>query len=185
VDVLSLLKQDHRQVSAMIDSIQKCDPGDERLVELGRQISQALTIHAELEEKLFYPELRDRAGDDEERVDVFEAFTEHDVVKHLISLLNSARRNDERFKAELQVLGESVKHHVAEEESTIFSIAREVLDESELEELGEKMSAAKQRLMRSSSHASTNGKRKSPAKKTTRKANGKNAARRKTAAKRR
>jgi hemerythrin superfamily protein len=185
VDVLSLLKEDHRQVGGMIDAMQKCDPGDQRLVELGRQISQALTVHAEIEEKFFYPELRDRAEEDEERVDVFEAFTEHDVVKHLISLLKSARRNDERFKAELQVLGESVKHHVKEEESRIFSIARELLDESELEELGEKMGAAKKRLMASVAAGRTNGRRKAPAKKTTRETAGKNNSRKTSVAKRR
>lgn len=147
MNVLDLLKQDHQTVARLIDEVQQCEPGDDRLDDLAQQISQALTVHAALEESLFYPELRDRAEDDEERVDVFEAFTEHDVVKHLISLLKGRRKDEALFKAELQVLGESVKHHVREEESTIFALAREVMDDEELEEIGANAQAEKERLM--------------------------------------
>ena len=166
MDVLALLKQDHKMVANLIDQVQECEPGDERLRELGEEMAQALTVHAAIEEKFFYPELRDRAEEDEERVDVFEAFTEHDVVKHLIGLLKSSRRNDEQFKAELQVLGENVKHHVKEEESTIFSLAREVLEPEELEQLGEEMETAKQRMMRGA--AKSNGRKKKATSTTTR-----------------
>jgi hemerythrin superfamily protein len=167
VDVLSLLKQDHRTVSALLDEAVKCEPGDERLEELAEQIESALTVHAAIEEKYFYPELRERAQDNEDTVDVFEAYTEHDLVKRLIALLQSGRQPDEQFKAEVQVLGENVKHHVKEEESTIFKIAREVLEDDELEELGETMAAAKERMMskqRSGSRANGAAKRNGAAK---------------------
>jgi len=147
VNVLDLLKQDHQTVARLIDEVQRCEPDDDKLRDLAQQMSEALTVHAALEESLFYPELRDRAEDAEELVDVFEAFTEHDVVKHLISLLKGRQRNGALFKAELQVLGENVKHHVREEESTIFSLARELLAEEELEEIGERAEAEKARLM--------------------------------------
>jgi hemerythrin-like domain-containing protein len=163
MDILSVLKEEHRTVSTMLDEIEECEPGDERLEELAHAVEQALTAHATLEERLFYPELRDRAEEGEERVDVFEAYTEHDVVKHLLALLNSGRKRDEEFKAELQVLGESVRHHVKEEESTIFSLARELLDDDELEAIGEEWQRDKQRLMRG---VSSNGRRKSSRKKS-------------------
>jgi hemerythrin superfamily protein len=170
VDVLDLLKQDHQKVSALIQEVQDAEPDDERVRELAEQISQELTVHSALEEALFYPLLRDRAEEAEERVDVFEAFTEHDVVKHLISLLEGGRRtNDEVFKAELQVLGENVKHHVREEESTIFSLARELLDDEEREELAERVQAEKERLMspgRSRGRKKTAAAKKSGARKT-------------------
>ncbi|MBV8724451.1 MAG: hemerythrin domain-containing protein [Candidatus Eremiobacteraeota bacterium] len=156
MDILSVLKQEHRAVAGLIDQVQQCESDDPQLDELGKEIEQALTVHAELEEKLFYPELRDRAEESDERVDVFEAYTEHEVVKHLIALLKSGRKRDELFKAELQVLGESVKHHVKEEESTIFALARELLSRDELDELGERFEAGKARLM---SRASANGRR--------------------------
>jgi hemerythrin superfamily protein len=163
MDILSVLKEEHRTVSAMLDEACDCEPDDERIDELAATIERELTAHAALEERLFYPELRDRAEESEERVDVFEAYTEHEVVKHLIALLKSGRKRDELFKAELQVLGESVKHHVKEEESTIFGLARELLDRDELNEIGERWQAAKARL---TSRASSNGRRGGARKKT-------------------
>lgn len=147
MDVLALLKEDHKAVGALLDEAQGCEPDDDRIHDLATEIERALTVHATLEEKFFYPELRKRAEETEDTVDVFEAYTEHDVLKHLIALLQSGRQADEKFKAELQVLGENVKHHVKEEESTIFSLARQLMDRDELDELGAKMEKAKQRLM--------------------------------------
>lgn len=167
MDILSVLKEEHRTVSAMLDEVQDCEPSDERMDELAHAIEQELTVHATLEERLFYPELRDRAEETDERVDVFEAYTEHEVVKHLIAMLKSGRQRDELFKAELLVLGESVKHHVAEEESTIFALAKELLDPEELDDIGQRWQTAKNRLM---SRASSNGRR--PRKKTSSAARG-------------
>jgi hemerythrin superfamily protein len=145
-DVLSLLHHDHEIVGAMIDEIPDCEPGDQRLHELARSMADALTVHAKIEEDIFYPELRDRSEDEEQLTDVFEAYTEHDVIKHLLALLKSEKGPDEKFKAELQVLGESVKHHVKEEESTIFKLARKFMSREELDECGEEMSREKTRL---------------------------------------
>lgn len=148
VDVLTLLHSDHETVGGLIDEVQDCEPGDRRLQELGRSIAAALTVHAKIEEDFFYPELRDRSSKGEPLTDVFEAYTEHDVIKHLVALVKSDRARDERFKAELQVLGEQVKHHVKEEESTIFKLARKLLSRDELVSLGANMSQEKERLQR-------------------------------------
>ena len=147
MDVLTLLKKDHKDVGKLLDDALQCDPGDDKLYDLASRIEKALTVHATIEEKFFYPLLRQRAEEQEDTVDVFEAYTEHDLLKRLISLLQSGRQPDEQFKAEVQVLGESVKHHVKEEESTIFSLAQKYMDKSELDEMGEKMEKTKRRLM--------------------------------------
>jgi hemerythrin superfamily protein len=179
MDVLTLLKNDHKAVGAMLDQALKLEPEDDHLHDLASQIEEALTVHATIEEKYFYPILRKRAEDSEETVDVFEAYTEHDLIKRLISLLQSGRKPDEQFKAEVQVLSENVKHHVKEEESTVFSLARKLMQSDELEELGQKMDRAKQRLLRYEEV--------SPRKKTARKATAarKTTAKKKTTAKRR
>lgn len=162
MDILSIIKQEHRAVSAMLDEIKDCEPEDARIDELATTIEQELSTHLTIEERLFYSQLRDRAEDDHERVEMFEAYTEHEVAKHLMELLKSGRKRDEQFKAELLVLGESVKHHVQEEESKVFSIARELMDKDELDDLGEKWQKAKQRV---ASRASSNGSRGSTRKK--------------------
>jgi hemerythrin-like domain-containing protein len=146
MSILEVIKREHRDVTAMFDEAQKLDPDDARLADLAKRIEHALSTHVEIEERLFYAQLRKRAEEQEQRVDVFEAYTEHEVASHLIALLKSRRKRDERFKAELQVLGESVKHHVQEEESTIFSLAKKLLTQTELDDLGAKWERARQQL---------------------------------------
>ena len=145
MDILEVIRGEHRDVAAKLAEAGRCDPGDARLAELAKEISTALVTHTKIEERLLYSKLRERSKDEDERVDVYEAYTEHDVVAHLIALLKSGRKPDDKFKAEMQVLGESVKHHVEEEESKVFRIARELLDQSERDVLGEQWARARKR----------------------------------------
>jgi hemerythrin-like domain-containing protein len=145
VDILEVIKGEHRDVEAMLDEADACNPGEAKLTELAKKIEHALSTHVKIEERLFYSKLRERAKNGEERVDVYEAYTEHDVAGHILDLLRSGRKPDEKFKAELQVLGESVKHHVQEEESKVFGIAREVIDQEERDALGEQWAKARKR----------------------------------------
>ncbi len=170
MNVLTLLKNDHKIVGALLDRAVACEPGEDQLDSLAEEIEEALTVHAAIEEKYFYPRLRDRSEESEDTVDVFEAYTEHELIKKLIALLKSGRQADEQCKAEVQVLAENVKHHVQEEESTIFGLARELLDDDELEDLGEEMAAEKQRMLGRAAEKRSSAKRssgkKSSAKKT-------------------
>lgn len=164
MDILDVIKKEHQEVAALIDQVEKYEPGDKQLTDLARKMAKALTTHVKIEEKLFYSRLRDRAEDDEELVDMYEAYTEHDVASHLIALLKAKRTPDAEFKAELQVLGESVKHHVKEEESTVFGMARKLMDKSERDELGSKWVETKER----SASRGTAPRKAAPAKKPTR-----------------
>jgi hemerythrin superfamily protein len=145
MNVLDIIKREHREVSALFDEAKKCDPGDKRIHDLAREIEAKLSTHLSVEERLFYAQLRDRAEESDERVEMFEAYTEHAAARSLMEMLKSGRKPDEKFKAELQVLGENVAHHVKEEESTVFGIAREYLEPEELEEIGEAWEKAKAR----------------------------------------
>jgi len=151
MDVLSIIKKEHREVGSLIDEADKCQPGDDRLVELAREIESKLSLHLAIEERLFYAKLRSRSEQEEQQVDVFEAYTEHEVAKRLIEMLRPRRKGDARFKAELQVLGESVKHHVEEEESKVFGVARKLLNKDELDAIGASWEKAKQRAPAGSS----------------------------------
>ncbi len=146
MNILDVIKGEHREVAAMLDRADKCDPGDKQLIDLARKIETALSTHVKIEERLFYSRLRQGAEEEDQLVDVYEAYTEHDVADHIVQLLKSGRKPDEKFKAELQVLGESIRHHVNEEESTIFAMARKLLSQAEQSELGIKWTKARQRL---------------------------------------
>lgn len=92
MDVLSVIKQEHRGVSALFTEVTTCEPGDERINELANEIERQLTTHLSTEERLFYGPLRKRAEEQEEEIDMFEAYTEHEVARHLVWMLRWGER---------------------------------------------------------------------------------------------
>ncbi|MGJ0532316.1 hemerythrin domain-containing protein [Methylocystis sp.] len=111
--------------------------------ELARKICAALTVHAKIEEEIFYPALR-KSIDDDELLD--EAEVEHASAKQLIAEIRSMSPKDHLFDAKVKVLGEYVMHHVQEEEQEMFPEARK--SEVDLDALGIKLSKRKAELMK-------------------------------------
>jgi len=98
------------------------------------QIIAELSVHASIEELVFYPAVRREVeGADD---DVLEALEEHHVAKWLLSELDGMDPKHERFDAKVKVLIESVKHHIEEEESALFPEVRQALGRTQLQELG-------------------------------------------------
>ncbi|MDP9018870.1 MAG: hemerythrin domain-containing protein [Candidatus Eremiobacteraeota bacterium] len=149
MDAISLLKADHKAVGDLFNEIDALS--DTAHVERGRlcaKINQELSVHAEIEEKIFYPAFQAKTKKDTEPGDeIREAYEEHANVKAMLAKLSALDPAEDTFNAKLQVLGELVKHHVKEEETELFKQARELLDESELKALGEKMSTMKDELL--------------------------------------
>ena len=105
-------------------------------------------MHAEIEEKIFYPAFEAKTKKNTEPGDeIREAYEEHANVKEMLAKLLALQPQDDTFNAKLQVLSELVKHHIHEEETEMFTQARELLDESELKALGERMSSLKEKLL--------------------------------------
>jgi hemerythrin-like domain-containing protein len=100
-------------------------------------------VHAQVEEELFYPWLRENL-DEEDMEMVEEATVEHASAKDLIAQLEGATAIDETYDAKVKVLGEYIKHHVQEEENEIFPEVRD--EHEELDELGQEMAARKGEL---------------------------------------
>ena len=143
-DALELIRSDHREVDALFaQALDDGAPAAQRRRAIGK-IVEALTVHAEMEEALFYPALR-KAGGADERDSVLEAAEEHGVVKDLIAKIEASAGRDETLKAKVTVLKELVHHHVQEEEGTIFDEARRALGKDRLEKLGAEMQRYKER----------------------------------------
>jgi hemerythrin superfamily protein len=144
---LDLLKADHKQVNDLLAEFEEAH-GAGKKRKLASEICNALTIHAQVEEELFYPEVKAALKDKEL---VPEATVEHGVIKDLIAQLEGEGEdaNSEMFDARVKVLGEYVKHHVKEEEKEIFPKLKE--SSLDLVELGERM-AARFEDLRSAKH---------------------------------
>ena len=142
-NAVEVLKQDHDEVEKLFDQYE--DAKDESNAELKVQIvaavCKALTVHAQIEEELFYPAMR-REEDAVALVD--EAAVEHQTLKSLVAELDSAAPDDELYDAKVKVLSEYVKHHVKEEEGELFPIAKKA--EIDLEALGRKLMARKEEI---------------------------------------
>jgi hemerythrin-like domain-containing protein len=58
--------------------------------------------------------------------------------------LDGMEPTDERFGPKAKVMAENIEHHIQEEEGEMFSKARQVFDDDELEALGERMALRKE-----------------------------------------
>jgi hemerythrin superfamily protein len=138
---LTLLKTDHRKVETLFMSFENTDSKAKKNT-IAKQIITELSMHAAMEEQVFYPLVRRALGQDDEET-IFEALEEHHVVKWILSELEHMSTDDERFEAKMYVLHENVAHHVKEEEEEIFTKVRKALSTKQLNELGVAMEAAK------------------------------------------
>jgi hemerythrin superfamily protein len=120
IDAIEMLKTDHKQVKALFkefEEIHQDEENDGRKSEIVKQICAALTIHAQIEEEIFYPAVRD-VIDDDDLMD--EAEVEHAEAKALITQLEAMDTEDDYYDAKVTVLGEQVDHHITEEEKEMF-----------------------------------------------------------------
>lgn len=140
-DAISLLKRDHKEVQGWFDEYDRTED-DARKQELADQICLALTVHAQIEEEIFYPAAYD-ALDDDDLLD--EAEIEHASAKTLIAEIKGSKVGDPLFDARVTVLGEYVKHHVEEEEKEIFPECR--ASDMDLKALGEQLAQRRDALM--------------------------------------
>jgi hemerythrin superfamily protein len=152
--VLDMLREDHRKVEALFDEFESARDArtKQRIVDTALQ---ELEAHAKVEESLVYPAIRKELEDEEDLMD--EALEEHHIVHVLIRELKRMKPSDERYDAKFTVLGESVKHHVKEEESEMFPKAEDV--EIDWERLEEQVRRRKEQLRSRPSGSSSNGRR--------------------------
>ena len=142
LDAIALLKQDHRTVEDLFAQFEKAG-GDGRKQKLAEQICLELSVHAKIEEEIFYPACDGKVDEDLLK----EGDVEHDGAKLLIAEILACEPNDEFYDAKVTVLQEQIEHHVQEEEKRmegLFSQARKAgLD---MDALGEQLAARKTEL---------------------------------------
>lgn len=140
---IEIIKRDHRKVEALFKEYE--DLGD-RAFETKRQVVEKIThelrLHAEMEEKIFYPKAMEAFVKEDDKM-VEEAFVEHDVAKRLLEELSVTHPEDPQFDARVKVLNENIAHHVKEEEEELLPKAEKVMSEEALNQIGTEMQAFK------------------------------------------
>ena len=140
-DAVALLKQDHREAEGFFESFEKAKDSKTK-ASLAARICQALTVHMQIEEELFYPATRKATGDDDL---LDEAVVEHAGAKQLIAEIEAMKVGDDLYDAKIKVLGEQIEHHVEEEEKELFPEVKK--SDLDLGALGGRMASRKGELM--------------------------------------
>ncbi len=140
-DAIALLRADHTKVSELFEQFEK-SRASRRKAELAAKICTELTVHAQIEEEIFYPAF---AAATKDKSLVPEATVEHQSMKDLIAQIESSSPDSPLYDAKVAVLGEYVKHHVREEQNEIFPKARK--SKLDLKELGGQLRDRKAEIM--------------------------------------
>jgi iron-sulfur cluster repair protein YtfE (RIC family) len=145
MDVFEMLKQDHRKVDGLFKQLEPTGDASTRQ-QLFTQLKQELDLHAQVEETILYPALKQspKTQDITE-----EAYEEHAEVKQLLAQMQQTPPSDARFDELLAELRDGVEHHVEEEESEMFVKAREALSAQQIEEITRRVQEAKQQAPKS------------------------------------
>ncbi|MGH7873155.1 MAG: hemerythrin domain-containing protein [Candidatus Binatia bacterium] len=139
MNALELLTMDHKKVKELFKKAEGSNGKQQK--ELFEQIKMELETHTRIEETVFYPAV---AENDELKDMVLESLEEHKQVKTLLREMENLTDDSEKFEPKLKVLMENVEHHAEEEEEgEMFPKLRKLMDEDELQQLGQKLEAAK------------------------------------------
>ena len=142
-DAISMLTAEHREVAAMFKQYQEL--GERAYVskkKLADRICTALSLHATVEEEIFYPALRAASKEAADLLD--EAEVEHASAKDLIAQIEEMDPEDDLYDAKVKVLGEQIEHHVKEEEGEMFPKAKKT--GMDMVALGDEMAMRKDEL---------------------------------------
>lgn len=140
-DAIKLLRADHKLVAGLFADYEKTRTAEKKK-QLVSEICTELTLHAQVEEEIFYPAVK-LALNDKELIP--EATVEHATLKALIAQVKGVEPDGEMFDAKIKVMSEYVKHHVKEEQNEIFPKAKAT--KLDMVQLGARMSERKAKLL--------------------------------------
>ena len=140
-DAIAMLKADHKKVSGLFADFEKARAATTKK-KLVSTICKELSVHAQVEEEVFYPAVKAALKDKEL---IPEAVVEQATMKALIGQIEGVEPDGEMYDAKVKVLSEYVKHHVKEEHTEMFpKAAKTRLD---MVALGAQMAARKSELL--------------------------------------
>src|SRR5919109_527332 len=141
VKATQLLKTDHAAVKTLFSRFRRTGERAEKTRQaLIDRIATELEIHAQIEEEIFYPAMREVR---KAAPLLKEAHKEHERVKTLVAEMQSAEDDD--LAAKVQELRDAVVHHATEEEREMFPLAK-TLGAAKLDDLGAELRDRKEAL---------------------------------------
>lgn len=144
MDIVDLLKIDHRLITNLFDLIKGESDRQEALL-LFDNIRRELELHFQAEEVACYPIFSKLPAF---KTLVSKSYNDHQDIRQLIGSLNNIpdTRDGIAFQNRLLELKNHVESHVIEEERDLFELVCQELDTSEREKLGRLFSLTKARI---------------------------------------
>lgn len=139
MDILEEIKNDHDEMIRMTEEIEEAiEKGDSNsLTRTFDELSTLAAAHMDAEEKIFYPSIKKA-----DKEAFYEAVEEHDLLRLEAKRLGTTTKGDEAWSAKFKVMKDLNEHHIEEEESNVFDIAREEITETERDEMGRRFEEA-------------------------------------------
>jgi len=140
MSIYDALKKDHDKVTEMLNELVMLNEGDDVHSDLINQIRDELIPHARAEESVFYNSLRSL---DQARDIVMHGYKEHVEAETLLRTLQIKDKVDMDWKKTAKELRKAVKHHIDEEETKIFNVAKQLFTQEEADMMEEAFEALK------------------------------------------
>lgn len=140
-DAITMLRADHAKVAALFADFAKTRSAARKKA-LVSTICNELSVHAQVEEEVFYPAVKAALKD---KSLIPEAVVEQATMKALIAQIEGVEPDGEMYDARVTVLAEYVKHHVKEEHTEMFPRAKKT--RLDMAALGAQMAQRKAALM--------------------------------------
>ncbi|HEU5306569.1 MAG TPA: hemerythrin domain-containing protein [Acidimicrobiia bacterium] len=136
-DPVAILKRDHREVAAMLSTLESSKPGARRRATV-EKLASALELHMAIEERDVYPVVARVVGKEE----AVEAGVEHRLAREGLRQLQKLV-DEPGFGAAVAMLTAGIRHHVKEEEHEVFPELKRKIDRDQLAALGDRVADAK------------------------------------------
>lgn len=139
-NAITMLKSDHATLKRLLRELtETSDRALKQRESLVSQIERELKTHAQIEEEVFYPAFKAVSKNTDAEDMFYEAAEEHHVADMILPALKAANPKSHEFKAKAKVLKDVIEHHIKEEETQMFVVARQLFMEEQLREIGDMM----------------------------------------------
>ena len=140
--ITNMIRMDHAHVLHAFHQFQADTPARVKKG-LADNICLALDVHAQLEEEIFYPALREVSPED---AALDKSRPEHDEMRAKIATLRALQPGEAAFDSTMFELMRLVMHHVADEETQLLPKAERLLA-SQLSDMGARMTKRRLELL--------------------------------------
>jgi hemerythrin superfamily protein len=139
--IQDVIRMDHQKVNTLVSDIEKSEDPN-KIQEYFGQLYQDLSVHAEAEEQVIYPNVRSFYGD----ANTQELFDEQAQLKEVLEQMKQIEPNSQEFKNLLQQVKEMVGDHTRQEESTMFAAINNNCTSEQQQQMATEFKEAKKQL---------------------------------------